>query len=138
MVNVLQRSAVVVVQNSLREGFGLTVTEAMWKRAAVLGSPARGIRLQIRDRLEGRLTDDPEDADGLAERLAAVLADARGRERWGSRAQRRVYEEFLVFTQVRRWLELLATLVERRSTTRERPATRSSPPASRSPRTARS
>jgi len=115
MVNVLQRCAVVVVQNSLREGFGLTVTEAMWKRVAVLGSRACGIRLQIRDGLEGRLTPDAEDPDGLADRLDAVLADARSRELWRVRAQRRVYDEFLVFTQVRRWIELMAALVERRA-----------------------
>jgi trehalose synthase len=113
MVNVLQRSAVVVVQNSLREGFGLTVTEAMWKRAAVLASSARGLRLQIRDGLEGRLVEDPEDVDALARALDAVLADARSRELWGNRARRRVYDEFLVFTQLQRWLELLAAAAER-------------------------
>lgn len=113
MVNVLQRCAVVVVQNSLREGFGLTATEAMWKRTAVLASRACGLRLQIRDGLEGRLTPDAEDPDAIAQRLDAMLADAAGRERWGAAAQRRVYDEFLVFSQVRRWIELLSALAER-------------------------
>ena len=119
MVNVLQRCAVVVVQNSLREGFGLTVTEAMWKRAAVLGSRACGLRLQIRDGVEGRLSPDAEDPAAVADCLDSMLADAPGRNLWGARAQRRVYEEFLVFTQVRRWIEVLGSLVERN---REGPA----------------
>jgi trehalose synthase len=45
-VNALQRSAAVVLQKSTREGFGLTVTEAMWKRAAVIGGNVGGIRLR--------------------------------------------------------------------------------------------
>src|SRR4029453_10667584 len=61
MVNVLQRCATVAAQNSLQEGFGLTVTEAMWKRCAVLGSHAVGIRQQIREGIEGHLLWDPED-----------------------------------------------------------------------------
>ncbi len=59
LVNVIQRCSTVVVQNSLQEGFGLTATEAMWKRVPVLGSSACGLRLQIRDRIDGRLTGNP-------------------------------------------------------------------------------
>jgi trehalose synthase len=57
MVNALQRCSAVIVQNSLREGFGLTVTEGMWKNTGMLGSRACGIRQQIRDGIEGRLID---------------------------------------------------------------------------------
>ena len=64
MVNALQRCSALIVQNSLREGFGLTVTEGMWKNTGMLGSRACGIRQQIRDGIEGRLIDDPEDSDG--------------------------------------------------------------------------
>ena len=63
MVNALQRCSSIVVQNSLREGFGLTVTEAMWKQCAVLGSRACGIRQQIRDGIDGRLVADAEDPE---------------------------------------------------------------------------
>jgi trehalose synthase len=108
MVNALQRCSSVVVQNSLREGFGLTVTEAMWKQRGVLGSRACGIRQQIRDGVDGRLIEDSEDPDGIGELLHAVLDDLPGRTRWGQSAQRRVHDEFLIFTQVRRWLEILA------------------------------
>ena len=101
IVNALQRCSSVVVQNSLQEGFGLTVTEAMWKRAAVLGSRACGIRQQIRDGVDGRLIQDPEDPEEIAARLDALLEDVAGRIQLGQNAQRRVNDEFLVFTQVR-------------------------------------
>jgi trehalose synthase len=107
MVNALQRCSSIVVQNSLREGFGLTVTEAMWKRAAVVGSRACGIRQQIRDDVDGRLIPNAGDPEGIAEVLDRTLADHSGRAQLGQNAQRRVHDEFLVFTQVRRWLEVL-------------------------------
>jgi trehalose synthase len=108
IVNALQRCSSVVVQNSLREGFGLTITEAMWKRCAVLGSRACGIRQQIRDGIDGRFIADCEDAQQIAELLDLVLDDVPGRARYGRSAQLRVRDEFLVFTQARRWLEVLA------------------------------
>ena len=119
IVNALQRCSSVVVQNSLQEGFGLTVTEAMWKRAAVLGSRACGIRQQIRDGVDGRLIQDPEDPEEIAARLDALLEDVAGRIQLGQNAQRRVNDEFLVFTQVRNWL---ATLTERVRRWGDRPA----------------
>lgn len=111
MVNALQRCSSIVVQNSLREGFGLTVTEAMWKQCGVLGSRACGIRRQIRDGLDGRLIPDSSDPRLIADLLDAMLDDLPGRGRFGRTAQRRVHDEFLVFTQVRRWLETLAEQV---------------------------
>ena len=113
IVNALQRCSSVVVQNSLQEGFGLTVTEAMWKRAPVLGSRACGIRQQIRDGVDGRLIQDPEDPEEIATTLDAVLEDVAGRIQLGQNAQRRVSDEFLVFTQVRNWLATLADRVQR-------------------------
>jgi trehalose synthase len=111
MVNALQRGSSIVVQNSLREGFGLTVTEAMWKRAAVVGSRACGIRQQICDDIEGRLISDPEDPEVIAAVLDRTLDDVRGRAQLGQNAQRRVHDEFLVFHQVRRWLQVLCDQV---------------------------
>jgi len=108
MVNALQRCSSVVVQNSIQEGFGLTVTEAMWKQCGVLGSRACGIRQQVRDGVDGRLIPDSGDPEGIAEILDLMLDDVPGRQRLGHSAQRRVHDEFLVFTQVRRWLEVLA------------------------------
>lgn len=108
LVNALHRASTIVVQNSLREGFGLTVTEAMWKGIAVLAnSRAHGLREQIRDGVDGRLIADPEDAGAIARALDELLADAGGRERYGENGRRRVSDEFLIFTQLRHWLELL-------------------------------
>jgi len=111
IVNALQRCATLVVQNSLQEGFGLTVTEAMWKRCAVLGSPACGLRQQIRHGFDGRLLRNPEDLQEIADALEQLLIHPYAREAHGRAAQLRVQEEFLVFTQVRRWLEVLAQVV---------------------------
>jgi trehalose synthase len=111
MVNTLQRCASVVVQNSIQEGFGLTVTEAMWKQRGVLGSQACGIRQQIRDGVDGRLIRDSGDPREIGDLLDSMLDDLHGRTRLGHSAQRRVHDEFLVFTQARRWLETLAEMV---------------------------
>ena len=112
MVNALQRASSIVVQNSLREGFGLTIAEAMWKRVPVLSSArACGPRHQIRDGIEGRLVPDPEDVADVAATLDAMLADRRARETWARNAQRRAHDDFMVFTQLGRWLELLRRLV---------------------------
>jgi trehalose synthase len=113
MVNVIQRCSTVVVQNSLQEGFGLTATEAMWKRVPVLGSSACGLRLQIRDRIDGRLTGNPKDPDEIAEILDEMLSSPLQRELYGRSAQRRVYDRFLVFAQVESWLRRLADAASR-------------------------
>jgi trehalose synthase len=113
MVNALQRCSTIVVQNSLREGFGLTATEAMWKAVPVLGTHAWGLRQQIRDGLDGRLVVDPNDPVEIAQRLDEMLDDPGQRFAWGQSGQRRVFEEFLVFGQVCRWLRLLVACVDR-------------------------
>ena len=111
MVNALQRASTLVVQNSLREGFALTIAEALWKRVPVLSnSRACGPRQQIRDGLDGRLIADPEDVDELRRALDAVLADSESRHRWERAGQRRVHELFLVIAQLRRWAQLVAAL----------------------------
>ena len=111
MVNALQRASTIVVQNSLREGFGLTIAEAMWKRVPVLSnSRACGPRQQIRDGTDGRLIADPEDADELREALIAMLGDREARERWGRAAQRRVQDTFVDIAQLRHWAQLFLRL----------------------------
>jgi trehalose synthase len=111
LVNALQRAATVVVQNSIQEGFGLTVTEAMWKHAPVIGSHAVGIRQQVRDGEHGLLVQDPTDVAALAAAMDRLLGDQQLRDRCGRAAQRRVHDEFLVFAQLRKWLALLGDLV---------------------------
>jgi trehalose synthase len=107
MVNGLQRCATVVVQNSIREGFGLTIAEAMWKRAPVLASSSCGARQQLVDGLEGRLVEDPANPKCVAPVLNEMLDEHFRRELWSRNAQRRVYNEFLVFTQLWNWLRAL-------------------------------
>jgi len=112
MVSALQRCSTIVVQNSLREGFGLTVTEGMWKRVPILSNAqACGPRHQIRDGVDGRLARDPTDEAGLVQLLDEMLSDHEARDRWGRSAQRRVHQKFLVFRQLISWLELWDEMV---------------------------
>lgn len=114
IVNALQRCSDVVAQNSIQEGFGLTVTEPMWKRAALMGSCAVGIRQQIRPGLDGLLVKNPEDKEEIAQVLDTLLSDQAKREAFGRSAQQRVHDNFLVFTQMARWLELLDNTIAAR------------------------
>ena len=109
MVNALQRASDIVVQNSLREGFGLTVSEAMWKRTAMLGNwVAAGVRFQIRDHVDGRLVDDPEEPEDLARVMTEMLVEAKRLHEHGRNGQQRVHDEFLIFSELQRWLALLS------------------------------
>jgi trehalose synthase len=111
LVNALQRCSDIVAQNSLQEGFGLTATEAMWKHAAIMGSHAAGLRQQIRPGLDGCLVTNPQDPREIADTLDELLRNQRKREALGRSAQQRVHDDFLVFTQVRRWLVLIADTI---------------------------
>ena len=95
IVNALQRHAAVVVQKSLHEGFGLTVTEAMWKGRAVLASAVGGIQDQIDDGINGVLLQDPRDLDTFAQELCRLLESRPEAERLGKAAREHVREKFL-------------------------------------------
>jgi trehalose synthase len=111
LVNALQRVSTVIVQNSLREGFGLTITEAMWKGVPVLSnSHACGPRQQVRDGVDGRLIADPGDAEQIARALRSMLRDPARLERWGRSAERHVHDHFLTYGQLSHWLRLLGRL----------------------------
>lgn len=103
LVNALQRRAAVVLQKSIREGFGLTVTEAMWKGAAVIGGNVGGIRYQIKDGVNGFLVSDVEEA---AERIVRLIKDADLRKRLGERARETVREKFLLTRYLEQYLDL--------------------------------
>jgi trehalose synthase len=109
MVNALQRCSTVVVQNSLREGFGLTATEAMWKGVCVVGTRACGLRHQIRSGIDGVVIQDPQDPNEIARRLDDILQNARKREYMARNAHQRVHQEFLIFKQLCDWLRELST-----------------------------
>jgi trehalose synthase len=107
LVNALQRRAAVVLQKSIREGFGLTVTEAMWKGAAVIGGNVGGIRRQIKDGENGFLVDS---VDQAAERIVQLLENERLREQLGSRARETVRENFLMSGLMEDWVDLLGRI----------------------------
>ena len=89
LVNALQRHATVVVQKSLVEGFGLTVTEPMWKNRPVVASAVGGIQDQIVDGESGLLLADPADLGGFTDLIAAVLEDDDLAQRLGDAAGKR-------------------------------------------------
>ncbi|HEV8560490.1 MAG TPA: glycosyltransferase [Actinophytocola sp.] len=95
LVNAIQRAADVVVQKSLAEGFGLTVTEAMWKSRIVVASAVGGIREQITHGQDGLLVDDPHDEAAFGALLAAAAGHASRGSPLGARAHRRVLRDYL-------------------------------------------
>ena len=114
IVNALQRCSYVVAQNSLQEGFGLTATEAMWKRVPVLASNACGLRHQIRNNIDGVLIHNPEDEQEVATRLSELLKEPHTVEQMGFQAEIRVINNFLNFSQIGNWLRILNLLAEQR------------------------
>jgi trehalose synthase len=107
LVNSLQRRAAVVLQKSLREGFGLTVAEAMLKGTPVIGGAVGGIRHQIDDGDNGFLVSSVEQA---AERIVQLLLDPRLRARMGEQAREKVRKNFLLTRYLEQYLDLLGSL----------------------------
>ena len=111
LVNALQRRASIVVQKSLVEGFGLTVTEAMWKGRPVVASAVGGIVDQITDMVDGVLLRDPSDVQGLGDVLATLFGDPELRAALGDAGRRTVYERFLGDRHLEAYVDLLRRLV---------------------------
>lgn len=103
LVNALQRKAAVVIQKSVREGFGLTVTEAMWKGTPVIGGNVGGIRYQIVDGVNGFLVDSVEQT---AERIIQLLKDDDLRRKMGAAARETVRKNFLMTRLLEQYLDL--------------------------------
>jgi trehalose synthase len=106
-VNAFQRASTVVVQKSLREGFGLTVSEAMWKEKPVIAGNAGGLRLQVEDGVTGFLVDTVEEC---ADRMRQLLTDAELRTRMALSGRDLVRERFLTIRELEDYLRLLASL----------------------------
>ena len=111
-INALQRAADIVIQKSIREGFGLTVSEAMWKEKAVIGGATDGIRLQIANGRTGFLVNTPE---GTALRVRYLLRNRRRLHGMGRNAREFVRENFLLTRQLREYLTLMVSLAGGRS-----------------------
>jgi len=95
-----------VLPKSVQEGFGLTVTEAMWKGAAVIGGRAGGIAHQIEDGVNGVLVDSVEQA---AERIVTLLKDRALAARLGRQAKESVRSRFLMTRLMEEWLDLIGS-----------------------------
>jgi trehalose synthase len=108
-INAIQRASTVVIQNSLREGFGLTVTEALWKAKPVIASAVGGIPLQIRHNHSGILTGSPED---LVMYLKKLLLEPEYARMLGINGKEHVKNHFLITRHIKDYLLLLPSLDE--------------------------
>jgi len=111
-VNAFQRASTVVMQKSLREGFGLVVAEALWKHVPVVGGRVGGIVLQIEDGVSGFLVTSVAEA---AARAVELLRDPALRRRMAEAGRERVRENFLITRDVRDQLSLVGSLVPARA-----------------------
>ena len=107
-INALQTASGAVLQKSIREGFGLTVTEAMWKKKAVVGGKAEGIKLQIKNGKNGFIASGAED---MAEKIARLIKNPALAHRIGGAARKTVKEKFLMSRLVFDHLKLYETLI---------------------------
>ncbi|MCU1300818.1 MAG: glycosyltransferase [Candidatus Sulfotelmatobacter sp.] len=106
-INALQRASTIVVQKSIREGFGLTVTEALWKGKPTIAGAVGGIPNQIIHKLTGALVHS---VDGCAYQIRYLLTHPDFARQLGQNGHEHVKENFLMSTNVRRWLLLLRIL----------------------------
>ena len=107
-INALQRAANVVVQKSLREGFGLTVTEALWKGKPVIGGNTGGIRLQVINHHTGFLVNTPE---GCALRVRYLLDNREKLREMGEKGRRFVRDHFLLTRHLREYLTMIEAVL---------------------------
>ncbi|MEJ2700578.1 MAG: glycosyltransferase, partial [Desulfuromonadales bacterium] len=107
-INALQRTADIVLQKSIREGFGLNVAEAMWKGRPVIGGDTGGIRLQVVDHYTGFLVRTPE---GAALRVRYLLHRRDILKEMGKRAHRFVWENYLLTRHLREYLTLMVGML---------------------------
>ena len=108
-INALQRASTIVIQKSIKEGFGLTVTEALWKKRPVIGGNVGGIRLQVYNHHTGYLVETPE---GAALRIREMLHDSAKIKRFGLTGRQFVRENFLLTRHLREYLTLMIGLLQ--------------------------
>jgi len=111
LVNALQRSSSVILQKSIKEGFGLTVTEALWKETPVVASNVGGIPLQIEDGENGFLVD-PYDKKGFADRIIEILKHPDLAKEVGKRGREVVKKNFLITRILTDYLDLMNDLLK--------------------------
>lgn len=106
-INAIQRASTVVVQKSLKEGFGLTVTEALWKGRPVVASAVGGITLQVLHNVTGLLVNSIE---GTAYQIRRVITNPQLAKRLGENGKEHVREKFLITRKIRNYLLLFISL----------------------------
>lgn len=111
IVNALQRTSNLVVQNSIQEGFGLTATEAMWKSIPVVVSGATGLMQQVEDGVEGKVNPEAENEDMLMEVFLQIISDPDRREMMGRNGKNRVVKQFHVLRNLEKWIDVISKLV---------------------------
>jgi trehalose synthase len=113
IVNALQRQATIVVQKSIKEGFGLTVTEAMWKSRPVVATATGGIVDQIEDEVTGVLLSNPLDLERFAAEVTDLLESPERARAIGKAARESVRDNFLIDRHALQYVELLEQLLAR-------------------------
>ena len=103
-INALVRGSTIIMQKSIKEGFGLTVTEALWKRRPVIGGSVGGIKLQLLNGVTGFLVHSPE---GAANRAVELLGDETLRQTIATNGHEHVRENFLTTRHVRDYLLMM-------------------------------
>jgi len=111
-INAIQRASTIIVQKSLKEGFGLTVTEALWKGKPTIGAAVGGIPNQIIHKLTGVLVHSVE---GCAFQIRYLLTHPEFARTIGMSGREHVKENFLMTTNVKRWLLLFRILEQARA-----------------------
>jgi trehalose synthase len=106
-INALQRGSDIVLQKSLKEGFGLTVTEALWKGKPVIGGDTGGIKLQVIDHFSGFRVNTPE---GASMRIRYLLKHPEIKQAMGINARQFVLDNYLITRQLREYLTLVVGL----------------------------
>ena len=106
-INALVRGSTVILQKSIREGFGLTVSEALWKRKPVIGGAVGGIRLQVVNNITGFLVHSPE---GAARRITQLLADPALCRTLGENGYLHVKQNFLLTRHLKDYLLVMLAL----------------------------
>jgi trehalose synthase len=106
-VNALQRASTIVIQKSLREGFGLTVSEALWKKKPVVASAVGGIPIQIIHKHTGLLAHSVE---GTAYQIRFLLSHPEIAAKLGEHGHQHVKENFLITQKLKRYLTLFLVL----------------------------
>jgi len=108
-VNAIQVASDVIVQNSSKEGFGLSLSEAMWKEKAAIGSQATGVRTQIQNNKNGFLTSNPQE---LAKRIVQLIKNPKLAEKLGKAAKETVREKFLMPRLLRDYLKIFKEVIK--------------------------